>query len=130
MVPFIEMYSVPAIAAIVYAVMDVLKIATQENKTFMRLIPLLSLILGLICGLVAFYTVPGYLDTSNAVIAMVVGGASGLSATGVNQVFKQISKKVAENKEKKEEIVSELEDEKIGIEKSKEEPPKDKTQDE
>lgn len=91
---YIELISVPVIVGIVYAIISVLKIATKENEKFMRFIPLLALVLGVICGVVAFYCVPGYVEASNIFVAMVIGGASGLSATGTNQIFKQINKNI------------------------------------
>ena len=51
-----------------------------------------SLLLGAIIGTVAFFFVPGVMETSNVLVAIVVGAASGLSATGTNQVVKQLTK--------------------------------------
>jgi len=36
--------------------------------------------------------VPGVVPADNILMATVIGGASGLSATGTNQVLKQLSK--------------------------------------
>ncbi|MEG2015284.1 MAG: hypothetical protein RR086_06080, partial [Clostridia bacterium] len=72
-------------------VMELLKVATGNNEKFKRLIPLLSAILGVIFGLIAFYAVPGIMPTDNVVVALVIGGASGLTATGTNQMIKQLT---------------------------------------
>jgi hypothetical protein len=40
----------------------------------------------------AYYLVPGVMPADNVLIALIIGGASGLSATGTNQIIKQISK--------------------------------------
>ena len=50
-------------------------------------------VLGAICGVIAFYFVPGVIETENVLVAIVIGAASGLSATGTNQAVKQLSKK-------------------------------------
>jgi hypothetical protein len=53
--------------------------------------------LGAIIGLIAYFTVPNIVIAENVFIALIVGGASGLAATGTNQVFKQLSKKIETN---------------------------------
>lgn len=83
---------VPAIAAIVYTLMDILKTASGENERLKRLIPLISVALGAIGGLLAYFFVPGFLTAQNALVAAVLGAASGLSATGTNQIVKQLAK--------------------------------------
>lgn len=88
---FTDFITIPAIAAIVYTIIDVVKTALGNNENFNRFIPLLSLALGSACGIIAFFLVPGVLETSNIIIAIVVGGASGLSATGTNQAVKQLT---------------------------------------
>lgn len=49
---YLELISVPAIATIVYWVINLIKYAVKENETFKRLIPLISAALGAILGLV------------------------------------------------------------------------------
>lgn len=84
--------SVPAIAAVVYFVVEIVKHATNSNEKFMRLIPLFSACLGLICGAVAYFAIPQIVPTDNVVVALVIGAASGLTATGFNQIIKQAKK--------------------------------------
>lgn len=84
--------TIPAIAAIVYTLIDIVKTACGGDEKFKRFIPLISALLGAICGVVSFYCVPGVIETQNILVAIVIGAASGLSATGTNQVVKQLVK--------------------------------------
>lgn len=84
--------TVPVITAIVYAVIDMVKTATGNNEKFLKFIPLVSAVLGIIIGIISFYCVPGVLDTTNVFVAIIIGAASGLAATGTNQVIKQLIK--------------------------------------
>ena len=69
-----------------------MKYTFNNSEKFKRLIPLLAAFLGVIIGIISFYLVPSIIPTDNVVVAIVLGGASGLSATGVNQVLKQLTK--------------------------------------
>ena len=82
---YIEFVSVPAIAAVVFAVMDVIKYAVNNSK-FNRYIPLLSALLGAACGIICYYALPDIIPAHNVVAALVIGGASGLTATGTHQL--------------------------------------------
>lgn len=84
--------TIPVITSIVYAIIDVIKTATNSNEKFLRFIPIVACALGIICSVISFYCVPGVLDTSNVFVAIVIGAASGLAATGTNQIFKQFNK--------------------------------------
>lgn len=97
---YLELVSVPAIAAVVYWVIAIIKYAVKENETFKRFIPLIAAGLGVILGVVAYYLVPGIIPADNVVVALIVGGASGLTATGVNQIIKQLSGKDDGNEQK------------------------------
>lgn len=90
---FSEIVTIPAIAAIVYTLIDITKTAMGGTDKFNRFIPLISCVLGAVCGIVCFYCVPGVVETQNILVAIVIGAASGLSATGTNQVVKQLTKK-------------------------------------
>ena len=65
------------------------------TEKFNRFIPLIACVLGAVCGVVAFYFVPGTMGTENILVAIVLGAASGLSATGTNQAVKQLTKPAA-----------------------------------
>lgn len=88
---YLELISVPAIAAIVYGVLGILKSAIN-NETFNKLIPLIAAALGVVCGVVAFFAIPEIILAQNPIVAIIIGGASGLTATGTNQIFKQLTK--------------------------------------
>ena len=96
---FNEIATIPALAAIVYTLIDVTKTALGGDEKFRRFIPLVALVLGALCGVVAFYCVPGVMGTENLLVAVVVGAFSGLSATGTNQVAKQLTKPKKEDTE-------------------------------
>ena len=87
-----DITTIPALAAIVYTLIDITKTALGGDEKFRRFIPLIACILGAICGVVAFYCVPGTMGTENLLVAIVLGAASGLSATGTNQAVKQLAK--------------------------------------
>lgn len=96
---YLELISVPAIATIVYWVMNIIKYAVQDNEKFKRFIPLISAALGAVLGVVAYYAVPSIIPADNVCVAILVGGASGLTATGTNQIIKQLTKKDDEDGE-------------------------------
>ena len=96
---FNEVATIPALAAIVYTIIDITKTALGGDEKFRRFIPLISCVLGAVCGVVAFYCVPGVMDTQNLLVAIVLGAASGLSATGTNQAVKQLTKATKEETE-------------------------------
>ena len=89
---FNEVATIPALAAIVYTIIDITTTALGGDEKFRRFIPLISCVLGAVCGVVAFYCVPGVMETQNLLVAIVLGAASGLSATGTNQAVKQLTK--------------------------------------
>ena len=96
---YLELISVPAIATIVYWVINIIKYAVQENEKFKRFIPLISAALGAVLGVVAFYALPSIIPADNVCVPILVGGASGLTATGTNQIIKQLTKKDDEDGE-------------------------------
>ena len=86
-----DITTIPALAAIVYTIIDITKTAMGGDEKFRRFIPLIACVLGAVCGIVAFYCVPGVMDTQNLLVAIVLGASSVLSATGTNQVVKQLT---------------------------------------
>ena len=91
MTNFTDITTIPALAAIVYTIIDIAKTAMGGDERFKRFIPLIACVLGAGCGVVAFYCVPGVMETENLLVALVLGAASGLSATGANQIGKQLT---------------------------------------
>ena len=88
----LEVVSVPVIATIVYWVINLIKYTVNGSEKFKRLIPIISAVLGAGLGCVAFYIAPSIIVAGNVLMALIVGGASGLSATGTNQIIKQLGK--------------------------------------
>jgi hypothetical protein len=88
----ISIVSVPAIATIVYWVVNLIKFTVNGSEKFKRLIPIISAVLGAGLGCVAFYIAPEIIIADNLITAIIIGGASGLSATGTNQIIKQLEK--------------------------------------
>jgi prolipoprotein diacylglyceryltransferase len=94
---YLQIISVPAIATAVYWAVNLIKYAVNNNEKFKRFIPLLSVGLGAVLGVICFYAVPSIIAAPNVLIAIISGGASGLSATGCNQIIKQLGKEKEEN---------------------------------
>lgn len=94
---YLNLISVPAIAAIVYWVINIIKHAVGENEKFKKFIPLIAAGLGIVCGIVCYYALPSIIPAPNIVVAIVIGGASGLTATGTNQIIKQLGKQDDDN---------------------------------
>ena len=88
----INIVSVPIIATAVYWVINLIKYAVKDSEIFKRLIPIISAVSGAVMGCAAFYLAPSIIAADNVITALIVGGASGLSATGYNQIIKQLSK--------------------------------------
>lgn len=84
--------TVPVIVSVVYALIGVITKATNESEKFKRFIPLLALIFGAVLGGVLFVFEPSLIGANNAVVAIFIGAASGLAATGTDQIFKQLGK--------------------------------------
>ncbi|MCL2598291.1 MAG: phage holin family protein [Firmicutes bacterium] len=87
--------SVPFVVAVVHELLRVYKMIVdkkvpQESKeAFVKLIPLFAGVLGLLIGVGAYFV--GVLGDSLPK-AILVGIASGLGATGIDQVAKQLGK--------------------------------------
>lgn len=89
----LEIISVPVIAGIVYFVMAVYKqLMAGKPAIWTSLIPVWAAVLGIALGLVAYFLVPEVMPAENALVAVLVGLASGLGAVGIHQVGKQIEK--------------------------------------
>ena len=86
-----EVISVPVIATIVYWIINLIKYATGNNQKFSKFIPLTAAGIGAVIGVLCFLFVPGIFAADNVLTAFVIGGASGLAATGTNQAIKQLS---------------------------------------
>ena len=88
----IEIISVPIIVTAVYWIMNLYKYITKRKEKYIKLIPVISAISGAVFGLTSFFISPEIIPADNFIMALLIGGASGLAATGTNQIFKQIKK--------------------------------------
>jgi UDP-N-acetylmuramyl pentapeptide phosphotransferase/UDP-N-acetylglucosamine-1-phosphate transferase len=85
-----EIITIPVITAIVYAIIEIIKTANPGEENLKRFIPLIAGGLGIVCAVIAYFFIPGVLPTDNAVIAALMGGASGLASTGLYENIKNI----------------------------------------
>lgn len=83
-----EFVAFPAIVVICYLVGLTCK--TIGNEKLDRFIPVICGVVGAVLGIVMFMTIPNFIPADNWAIAIAIGIVSGLSATGVNQIYKQI----------------------------------------
>lgn len=93
-----EIITIPIITAITYAIIEIIKYATNNAAILSRFIPLIACALGISCGLIAFFFIPEVMIANNVFIAIVLGGASGLAATGVYENIKNLFVKGKEKK--------------------------------
>lgn len=80
----------PAIAVVCYFVGFVCK--SFNNETLDRFIPSICGVLGAILGIVVYFAIPNFIPAENWFVALCIGIVSGLSATGINQIYKQFAK--------------------------------------
>lgn len=78
--------SVAGITVIYYLAAQAVKATNLDNKW----LPVICGVLGGILGVVGLYWIPEY-PAQDIITAIAVGIMSGLAATGVNQVYKQLS---------------------------------------
>jgi hypothetical protein len=104
----LEIICVPAIVSLVFSCIEGLKAflnKTVADKTkiekVLHFLPLISGGLGAVFGVVCFFALPQITVGADWLTATLAGAASGLSATGCNQVFKQLKKLGVEVKEDK-----------------------------
>ena len=83
-----EIVTVPVIVGFCYLVGYIIKLF--KNDRLDNFIPGICIVIGVALGIIAFYTIPDIIPASNWLSASVIGGFSGLSATGVNQVVKKL----------------------------------------
>lgn len=89
----IEVVSVPIIVSIVYGALALYKHIVDGKEKFIKIIPVIAAVLGVVLSIIAFYAAPAIIAADNIFTAILIGGASGLAATGTNQIFKQLIQK-------------------------------------
>jgi len=85
---FVGIASVAAITVICFLVGQAVKATKLDNKW----IPIICGIFGLVLGIVAYYIGMPEFPANDVITAAAVGIVSGLSATGLNQAYKQLTK--------------------------------------
>lgn len=110
MTDLVQATSVPIIVAIVYGALELYKKIIQGKGILIKIIPIIAVVLGILIGIAAFYLVPDIIIADNVITAILVGGASGLAATGTHQLFKQISKNDCETKDAEEKDAEDTKD--------------------
>ncbi len=89
----LEIVCVPIIVLVVYALMEIYKkFIAKDKEVLIRIIPIIAGVIGIVLGIICFYAVPSIISASNIWTAILIGGASGLSATGCDQILKQLKK--------------------------------------
>ena len=83
-----EFVAFPAIVVICYLIGVIVK--TVGNDYFDKFIPVICGVSGAILGLVMFFTIPNFIPADNWAVAIAIGIVSGFSATGINQIYKQL----------------------------------------
>lgn len=87
----LDFVTVGAITVMVYLVATLIKSMSTSEKLD-RMIPGICGAIGLVLGLVIFFTIPGFMPVTNWAEAAATGIASGFAATGINQLHKQLTK--------------------------------------
>lgn len=90
---YLQIMSVPIIVSLVYLIIEVIKSSLNDSEKFKRYIPIIAAILGGVLEILCFYFAPTIIPADNVIVALFIGIVSGLSATGTNQIFKQINKR-------------------------------------
>ena len=86
--------SVPIIVLCSYIVGEIYKVIFKRKKDGYKLIPVLVAIVGGVLGVLIYLTSPEMIfNVDNVWVALGIGIISGFSATGTNQVVKQLIKK-------------------------------------
>lgn len=83
-----EFVAFPAIVVMCYLAGVICK--TFENEKLDKFIPVICGTLGAILGVVIFLTIPNFIPAENWAVAVAIGIVSGFSATGINQIWKQL----------------------------------------
>lgn len=96
MTEYLNSVSIPAIVTVVYVIIDLIKTSVAPHQSAAERLshyyPVIAVVLGIVTAAIMFYAIPESVGTENLLIAIAIGGASGLAAVGTNQVVKQLVK--------------------------------------
>ena len=88
-----EFANVPLIITCCYVIAEIWKLIFCRHQGLYKFIPMLTVACGGALGALIYFTCPEMIfDASNVYIAIGCGMASGASATGANQILKQLIK--------------------------------------
>lgn len=88
-----EYSSIPIIVVCSYILGEIYKAIFKNKKKMYKLIPIVSSLIGGILGIIIYYTNPEIMiGAENIWVAIGIGIISGASATGTNQIIKQIKR--------------------------------------
>lgn len=82
--------NIPIIAAMCYMIGEVYKVLFKKKQKAYKLIPILVSMFGGLLGVLIYLTNKEMINTTNVWTALSIGIISGQSATGTNQMIKQI----------------------------------------
>lgn len=85
-----EIITLPVISALCYLIIEGIKVFINKNGKVMKLLPIISALIGAILGVLIHLLEPESITSGNVVEAILIGLISGLGATGSNQLFKHI----------------------------------------
>lgn len=89
----LNIFGVPIIFCLVFALMTIYKhLVKDKNSMWTSLIPVFAGLCGIVLEIWFFYTFPQLVMVDDVVSAIIVGFTTGLSAVGVHQIGKQLSK--------------------------------------
>lgn len=88
---FTDFIAIPAVVVVAYFVGLVIKTLGTSEKLD-KWIPVICGATGMVVTMAVYLTTPGFIPADNWVVALAIGIVSGLSATGANQIYKQLSK--------------------------------------
>lgn len=87
----LNLTGIPIIVILCYLIGEIYKILFRKKDELFKYIPILLAIIGGIIGIVIYYTNPEIMVCAgNVWVAFGVGVSSGVSATGTNQIIKQL----------------------------------------
>ena len=86
-----DFVSVPIIVLICYMIGEIYKVLFKQKQELYKLIPIIVAFIGGILGVLIYITTPEIIfNVNNLWDALLIGIMSGSSATGTNQIVKQI----------------------------------------
>lgn len=104
-----ELAPIAGIVIVLYVIVELLKRTVFKNHSNLNaVIPFFCAIVGGVVCVILYYVAPETIGVADPLSAAVAGIASGLVATGANQVYKQATKMVAVGNSIKAEVDTEV----------------------